>query len=160
MALASRDLTWPAGKLAQARVVLEQCGDTLNAAQARYVEIRWLVLAGRLAEAQRQLAALPAAASPALAVMHELLLAHIAMRQQRAREARSALQRAMRNAVRAGIPALVAEVAAAQDLLRAPVAKLLRCGRARTALDPRSRAGNHDRVVTPCATGGALAWAA
>jgi hypothetical protein len=102
VALASRDLTWPAGKLAQARVVLEQCGDTLNAAQARYVEVRWLVLAGRLAEAQRQLAALPAAASPALAVMHELLLAHIAMRQQRAREARSALQRAMRNAVRAG----------------------------------------------------------
>src|SRR5262252_11161732 len=58
IALVSRDLTWPAKTLDAARATLEQRGDRLNAAHARHLEIRRLVLIGRLDEAERALAAL------------------------------------------------------------------------------------------------------
>ena len=57
IALASRDLGWPAKALNAARVTLEEHGDRLNAAHARYLEIRRLVLIGRrLDEAEQMLA--------------------------------------------------------------------------------------------------------
>ena len=56
IALASRDLGWPAKALDAARVTLEEHGDRLNAAHARYLEVRRLVLIGRLDEAERMLA--------------------------------------------------------------------------------------------------------
>jgi len=40
IALVSRDLTWPAKALETARATLETHGDLLNAAQARYLEVR------------------------------------------------------------------------------------------------------------------------
>ena len=58
IALASRDLTWPAKTLDAARATLERHDDRLNAAHARYLEVRRLVLIGRLDEAERKLAAL------------------------------------------------------------------------------------------------------
>jgi hypothetical protein len=56
IALASRDLGWPQKALAAARATLEEHGDGLNAAQARYLQVRRLVLIGRLDEAERMLA--------------------------------------------------------------------------------------------------------
>jgi hypothetical protein len=50
IALVSRDLGWPAKALDAARVTLEEHGDWLNAAHARYLEVRRLLLIGRLDE--------------------------------------------------------------------------------------------------------------
>lgn len=44
IALVSRDLGWPAKALEAARATLEEYGDRVNAAHARYLEIRRLVL--------------------------------------------------------------------------------------------------------------------
>src|SRR4030095_15694632 len=56
IALVSRDLGWPAKALDAARVTLEEHGDRVNAAHARYLEVRRLLLIGRLDEAERALA--------------------------------------------------------------------------------------------------------
>src|SRR4030095_3398607 len=50
IALVSRDLGWPAKSLDAARVTLEEHGDLVNAAHARYLEVRRLLLIGRLDE--------------------------------------------------------------------------------------------------------------
>src|SRR6202045_2651511 len=55
IALASRDLGWPAKTLAAARATLDAHGDLVNAAHARHLEIRRLLLIGRLDEAERML---------------------------------------------------------------------------------------------------------
>jgi hypothetical protein len=84
IALASRDLSFPAKTLDAARVTLEQHGDRLNAAHARYLEIRRLLLFGRLDEAELKLADLdPSLFPPASRTAHELVLAGIAMRGRR-----------------------------------------------------------------------------
>src|SRR6202020_2032404 len=95
IALVSRDLGWPAKALDAARATLEAHGDRVNAAHARYLEVRRLLLIGRLDEAERTLAKLaPAPFPPVLRTVHELMLAGIAMRRLRAKEARAALVRA------------------------------------------------------------------
>src|ERR1700736_1705247 len=58
IALASRDLSWPVKSLEAARATLEAHGDRLNAAHARYLEVRRLLLIGRLDDAERMLAEL------------------------------------------------------------------------------------------------------
>src|SRR5262245_4710781 len=109
VALASRDLSWPANVLRAARATLEEHGDRANAAHARYLEVRRLLLIGRLDEAERALAELdPAPLPPASRAAHELVVAGIAMRRLRAKAARAALSRAERAARQARIPALVA----------------------------------------------------
>src|SRR5256714_8307599 len=114
IALVSRDLGWPAKVLDAARATLEEHGDRLNAAHARYLEVRRLVLIGRVDEAERLLAELdPTPFPPASRTAHELVVAGIAMRRLRARAARAALARAERAARHAGIPALTAEVESA-----------------------------------------------
>ena len=111
VALVSRDLGWPAKALDAARATLEEHGDRANAAYARYLEVRRLLLIGRLEEAERTLAELdPAPLSPASRVVHELVVAGIAMRRLRTKAARAALGRAERAARHARIPALTAEV--------------------------------------------------
>src|SRR5213075_2824555 len=73
IALVSRDLGWPAKSLDTARATLEQHGDRLNAAQARYLAVRRLLLIGRLDDAERALADLdPTPFPPALRTAHEL----------------------------------------------------------------------------------------
>src|SRR3546814_1259017 len=57
-------LGWPAKALDAARVILEAHGDRVNAAHARYLELRRLLLIGRLDEAERLLAALDPAPFP------------------------------------------------------------------------------------------------
>src|SRR5439155_5889467 len=58
IALVSRDLGWPAKALDAARATLEAHGDRVNAAYARYLEVRRLLLIGRIDEAERTLAEL------------------------------------------------------------------------------------------------------
>src|SRR6267154_119953 len=115
IALASRDLGWPAKALDAARATLEAHGDRANAAHARYLEARRLLLIGRVDEAERTLAALDSAhLPPASRTAHDLVVAGIAMRRLRAKPARAALARAARAARDAGIPALAAEVESAR----------------------------------------------
>src|SRR5262245_19048935 len=58
VALVSRDLSWPAKALDGAGATLEAHGDLVNAAYVRYLEIRRLLLIGRLDEAEWRLARL------------------------------------------------------------------------------------------------------
>jgi len=64
IALAARDLGWSAKTLDAARATLDEHGDRVNASHARYLEVRRLVLIGRLDEAERALAGLDPAALP------------------------------------------------------------------------------------------------
>jgi len=124
IALASRDLGWPAKALDAARATLEEHRDRLNAAHARLLEVRRLVLIGRLDEAERKLGGLdPAPFPPALRAAHELVVAGIAMRRVRTVIARAALDRAQRAARAARIPALMAEVEGAFHVLNTPAAR-------------------------------------
>jgi hypothetical protein len=135
VALASRDLGWPAKMLEAARKTLEDHGDRLNAAHARHLEIRRLLLVGRLDEAERALAGLdPAPFPPAWRTAHELAVAGIAIRRFRTQEARAALARAERAAHHARIPALTAEVESASLLLSTPAARLIAHGKERLLL--------------------------
>src|ERR1700758_1731387 len=107
IALVSRDLGWPAKALDAARATLEAHGDRVNAAYARYLEGRRLLLIGRIDEAERTLAALdPAPLPPASRAAHELVVAGIAMRRLQTKTARAALARAGQAAHHAAIPAL------------------------------------------------------
>ena len=129
IALVSRDLGWPTAALDAARSTLQQHGDLVNAAHARYLEIRRLLLIGGLDEAERQLAELePLSSNPASQVVHHLVIAGIAMRRLRAGAAGAALALAGDAARRAGIPALTAEVASAGRALSAPAARLMTSG--------------------------------
>lgn len=129
IALASRDLGWPAAALDAARATLERHGDRRNAAYAGYLAGRRLILMGRLEQAEQVLSDLnPAPFPPALRAVHELALAGIALRRVQATAARAALARAARAARAAGIPALQAEVRQASLVLKAPAAHLHRAG--------------------------------
>jgi hypothetical protein len=135
IAFVSRDLGWPAKALDAARVTLEEHGDQVNAAHARYLEVRRLLLIGRLDEAERRLAELdPTALPPASITAHELVVAGIAMRRLRTNAARTALDRAKRAARHARIPALTAEVESAFLVLNTPAARLIANGEERLLL--------------------------
>ncbi|HEY4038694.1 MAG TPA: helix-turn-helix domain-containing protein, partial [Burkholderiaceae bacterium] len=126
IALVSRDLAWPAHALDAARATLEEHGDRLNAAHARHLEVRRLLLIGRLDEAERALGKLdPAPFPPASRAAHELVVAGIAMRRLQTKPARAALAQADRAARLAGIPALIAEVESATLVLNTPAARLI-----------------------------------
>ncbi len=132
IALVSRDLGWPVKALDAARATLEEHGDRVNAAHARYLQVRRLLLIGRLDEAERKLAALdPAPFPPALRAAHELVVAGIAMRRLRTKTARAALVRAGRAARHARIPALRAEVDGVSLVLNTPAARLIARGEER-----------------------------
>jgi hypothetical protein len=129
IALVSRELGWAPKALTAARATLEKHGDWVNAAHARHLEVRRLLLIGRLEEAERALVGLdPAPFPPASRAAYELIVAGIAMRRIRARAARAALERAGRAAHQAGIPALLAEVQRAAAVLNTPVARLVAQG--------------------------------
>src|SRR5687768_3717797 len=134
IALVSRDLTWPAKSLDSARATLESHGDRVNAAHARYLDVRRLLLIGRLDEAEAMLAPDPAELPPALRTTHELVVAGIAVRRVRTKEARSALVRAAHAARDTRIPALSAEVETALRVLKTPAARLVSKGEERLLL--------------------------
>jgi len=129
IALASRDLGWPARVLGAARAMLEAHGDRVNAAYAGHLEARRLLLVGRVDEAERAAAELdPAALPPPSRTAHELVVAGIAIRRLRTRAARAALSRAASAARHARIPALTAEVESAHRVLSSPAARLIERG--------------------------------
>src|SRR5215472_2850993 len=135
IALVSRDLGWRAKALDAARATLEEHGDRMNAAYARYLEIRRLLLIGRIDEAERTLVEVdPSPLPSAYRTVHELSVAGIAMRRLRTKAARAALARAERAARDAGIPALLAEVEGASLLLDTPAARLVAGGDGRLVL--------------------------
>jgi hypothetical protein len=135
IALVSRDLNWPAKALDGARATLEAHGDRVNAAHARYLEVRRLLLIGRLDVAERMLDELdPAPLPPASRAAHELVVGGIAMRRLRAGAARAALARADRAAHQAAIPGLMAEVEGASLILNTPAARLIARGEERPLL--------------------------
>jgi hypothetical protein len=135
IALVSRDLAWPAKSLDAARATLEAHGDRANAAHARHLAVRRLLLLGQLDEAEKTLAGLdPAPFPPASKAVHELVVAGIAMRRLRTKTARDALARAARAARQAGIAALAAEVDSAISTLNTPAARLIANGEERPLL--------------------------
>src|SRR5213594_400785 len=135
VALVSRDLGWPAKALDAARATLDEHGDRVNAAYARYLDVRRLLLIGRIDEAERTLAELdPAPFPPASRTAHELVVAGIATRRLRTKAARAALARAERAARHARISALTAEVDSAFLVLNTPAARLIARGEERVLL--------------------------
>jgi hypothetical protein len=153
IALVSRDLGWPAASLDAARATLEAHGDRLNAAHARYLQVRRLLLIGRIDEAERAVTALdPAPFPPASRTAHELVVAGIAMRRLRTTAARAALARAVHAAHQAGIPALTAEVESAVHALNTPAARLIAKGQERPLLlgDVESLLASNALVVDAC----------
>jgi hypothetical protein len=132
IALVSRDLSWPAKQLDAARATLEERGDRVNAAHARHLEARRLLLTGNVDDAERALAGLdPSLIPPASRAAYELVVAGIAMRRIRTRAARAALDRAARAAHEARIAALAAEVESARAVLDIPAARLIARGEER-----------------------------
>jgi hypothetical protein len=135
IALVSRDLGWPAKTLDVARAALEAHGDRVNAAHARNLEVRRLLLIGRLDEAERTLAELdPTPLPPASRAAHELVVAGIAIRRLQTKAARAALTRAEHAAREADIPALTAEVESASIVMNTTAARLIARGEERPLL--------------------------
>lgn len=135
IALASRDLSWPTKALESARVTLEQHGDHLNAAHARYLAIRRLLLIGRLNDAERLLTHVdPTGLAAATKAVHELIVAGLSIRRLQTKSARAALTRAQRAALQARIPALTAEVEQAARVLDTPASRLIARGEERPLL--------------------------
>jgi hypothetical protein len=135
IALVCRDLSFSGKALDTARATLERHGDQSNAAHARHLEIRRLLLIGRLEEAERALSKFDATPlPPALRAAHELAVAGIAIRRLRIKQAREALAEAERAARRAGIPALLAEVETTALALNTPAARLMAPGEERPLL--------------------------
>jgi hypothetical protein len=153
IALASRDLGWPAKALEAARATLEAHGDRVNAAHARNLQVRRLLLIGRLDEAEHALAGFdPAPLPPALKAAHELVVAGIAMRRIRTKTARAALARAGHAARDARIPALTAEVESVSLVLNTPAARLIARGEERPLLleDVETLLASKTLVVDGC----------
>jgi hypothetical protein len=135
VALASRELGFAAKELDAARVTLEAHGDTANAAHAHYLEVRRLLLIGRVDEAERELTWPDRGSLPlALQTIHELVVAGIAIRRLQTKTARAALGRAQHAARHAGIPSLMAEVESAFSHLDAPAARMIARGEERRLL--------------------------
>ncbi|TIP98636.1 MAG: helix-turn-helix domain-containing protein [Mesorhizobium sp.] len=135
IALVSRDLGWPAKALDAARATLEKHGDHVNAAHARNLEARRLLLIGRLDEAESRLAGFdPTTLPPASKAAHELVIAGLAIRRLRTEAARVALARAEHAARQADIPALTAEVEGASLVMNTPAARLIARGEERPLL--------------------------
>ena len=159
IALVSRDLGWPAKALDAARATLEAHGDRVNAAHARNLEVRRLLLIGRLDEAERTLAELdPTPLPPASRAAHELVVAGIAMRRLQTKAARAALARAEHAAREADIPALTAEVESASLVMNTPAARLIARGEERPLLLEEVEAllasgGARRGRVPPCRAG-------
>ncbi len=129
IALVSRDLNSPVSALDAAYNALERHGDHANAAHARYLKARYLLLIGRLDEAERLLVGFDTAPlPPALWAAHHLVVAGVAMRRLQIKVARAALAAAARAAQRARIPPLLAEVESAALVLDTPAARLIKYG--------------------------------
>ena len=136
IAFVSRDLGWPAKALEEARATLEAHGDRVNAAHARHLEIRRLLLIGRLDEAERALAELDP--TPLPAGVEDRSRAGGCGDRYAAPADEGGARRAGSGRARArathGIPALTAEVERACLVLNTPAARLIASGEERLLL--------------------------
>ena len=124
VALAMRDLGGSPRTLTAAAATLEAHDDHANALQARLIAARRLLLLGRLADAAAALERLDARGlPPSLAAVAELSAAELALRSLRIGPAQAALASAHEAAVRARVPALLAEVAEARAAFERPAAR-------------------------------------
>ena len=129
VALAMRDLRGSPRTLVAASATLEARADHANALHARLIAVRRLLLLGRLDEAASSLARLDASGlPPALLAVAELAAAEVALRSLRTAAAQAALARAVDAAERAGVPALLAEVAEARAALDRSAARRVHDG--------------------------------
>jgi hypothetical protein len=156
VALAMRDLGGSPRTLAAAATALEARADRANALHARLIGVRRLLLLGRLDEAAAALASVGSGSlpsrlgapsgssersergngpfldahwiSPSLLAVAELAAAELALRSLRTAAAQAALARAEEAAARAGVPALLAEVAEARAALDRPAARRVQAG--------------------------------
>ena len=153
VALAARDLAWPPRALTEALRTFAAHGDQENAAHARLLQIRRLLLLGRVDEADGACATLELGAGPArLAAVAALVAFEIALRRGRAEQAREALAGAREAAARSGIGALCAEVEQAGRTLVLPAARLVAAGEARslTLAEVEAVLASPDLVVDGC----------
>lgn len=153
VAFAARDLAWPPAKLDAARAALAKAGDAANAAHARHLDVRRLLLIGKLDEAERGLGKLdPSPLPPALKAVHELTVAGIALKRLRTRTARAALTRARDAAQRSRIGALIHEIDHAAEALTAPAARVIARGEERLLTLPEVEAlfAGKSLVVDAC----------
>ena len=153
VALASRDLAWPPLALTAALRTFTARGDRENAAHARLLQVRRLLLLGRVDEADAARATLDLGAGPARLDAGAALIAfEIALRRGRAQQAREALARAREAAVRSGIGALRAEVEEAGRTLVLPAARLVAAGESRslTLAEVEAMLASPDLVVDGC----------
>lgn len=129
VALAMRDLGGSPRTLTAAAATLEAHDDHANALQARLIAARRLLLLGRLADAAAALERLDARGlPPSLAAVAELSAAELALRSLRIGPAQAALASAHEAAVRARVPALLAEVAEARAAFERPAARRIFAG--------------------------------
>jgi len=129
VALAMRELDRPSRPLAAATALLHARGDRANAAHARVLAVRRLLLLGRLGEARAGLAQLDGAALPSrLAAIANLAAAELALRALRTGAAGEALARARAAAMRARDAALLAEIATVEKTLSQPAARQRHAG--------------------------------
>jgi hypothetical protein len=152
VALAARDLAWPARALAEALRAFAAHGDRENAAHARLLQIRRLLLLGRVSEAEGACAVLDVAGSARLEAIAALVAFEIALRRGRAEPARAGLDRAREAAARSGIAALCAEVEQAGQTLVLPAARLVAADGARSLALAEVQAvlASPDLVVDGC----------
>jgi hypothetical protein len=129
VALAMRDLSGSPRALTAAAAALDDRADRANAAHARLIAVRRLLLLGRLDEAAAALT-VPNARDlpPSLVAIAELAAAEVALRTLQTAPALAALDRARAAAERARVPALVAEVAEARAALDRPAARRVHGG--------------------------------
>ena len=135
IALVTRDLGWPVKTLEAAYATLTHAGDMVNAAHARHLMARRLLLTGRVDDAERAIHDIDVSVFPSASrAAFELVVAGIALRRLRTRAAREALARAAVAAVAAGITSLAAEVERAAIVLDTPAARLIVRGAERPLL--------------------------
>ena len=126
IALALRELDKPPHALAGALTTLQLHHDHANAVQARLIMARRFLLLGRLQDASTTVCGLDTSGLPAsLVTVAALVQAELALRSLHIESARAALEQAQVAADHAAIDSLGAEVAAMQNLLLRPAARLL-----------------------------------
>jgi hypothetical protein len=134
VSLALRDLRAGARELDDAVRLLARRGDIANAAFARLVQVRRLVLIGDVEAAERVISKLSLVGAPArLVAVASLIEADLAMKRVHGTEAARALSRARVAAQAARVPALSTEVERAFQRLETPVARVVRGGREQSA---------------------------
>src|SRR3954464_8655246 len=153
IALAVRDLAaWSPRALKEALRTFDAHGDRENAAHARLLQIRRLLLLGRVDDAESTALELEDGAPARLAAVAALVSFEIALRRGRAEAAREALASAHDHAARSEIAALCAEVEQAGRNLVLPAARLVSKNEARrlTLAEVQALLAASDLVVDGC----------